>query len=200
MVPPARTIASDAAALAVRHCSIGLPRWAATTVKYSDAPVGYTCEMWQSTSADVPDSVSAPVSASVTAVLSAGMFDHVVAVSSVSHSAPADSSASRRYGAPNRPCSHTLAGSSPSEVPPCCSRRARVSACRLSACAAVPSNTVTARQPPVMVCSLMASVVARLTPVSASSDSRITVGPLPVCVTARKAIAPVPKSGNDHAS
>ena len=46
----------------------------------------------------------------------------------------------------------------------------------------------------------MDSVVARLTPVSASSDSRITVGPVPVWVTARNAAAPVAKSGNDHAS
>ena len=46
----------------------------------------------------------------------------------------------------------------------------------------------------------MLSVVARLTPVSASSDSRITVGPVPVWTTARSASAPVAKSGNDHAS
>ena len=46
----------------------------------------------------------------------------------------------------------------------------------------------------------MLSVVARLTPVSASSESRITVGPVPVCTTARNASAPVAKSGNDHAS
>ncbi len=91
-----RTIASDAAALALRHWSIGLPRWAATTVKYSDAPVGYTCEMWHSTSAGVPDSASDVVSASVTAAFSAATLDQVVAVSSVSHSAPADSSESRR--------------------------------------------------------------------------------------------------------
>ncbi|CNK20531.1 Uncharacterised protein [Mycobacterium tuberculosis] len=46
----------------------------------------------------------------------------------------------------------------------------------------------------------IASVVARLTPVSASSESRTTVGPVPIWVTARKAAAPVAKSGNDHAS
>ena len=72
MVAPVRIIASDAAAFALRHCSIGLPRCPATTVKYSDAPVGYTCEMWHSTSAGVPDSASEVVSASVTAALSAG--------------------------------------------------------------------------------------------------------------------------------
>ena len=33
-----------------------------------------------------------------------------------------------------------------------------------------------------------------------SSDSRITVGPVPVWVTARRAAAPVAKSGNDQAS
>src|ERR1700704_4761970 len=106
MVAPVRTMASDAADLAVRHCSIGLPRWPATTVKYSDAPVGYTWEMWHNTSAGVPVSASAVVSASVTAALSVPRLDQLVAVSSVSHSAPADSSASRRYGAPNLPCSH----------------------------------------------------------------------------------------------
>ena len=47
------------------------------------------------------------------------------------------------------------AGASPSDVPPCASSTARVSACLLSACAAVPSNAVIARQPPVMVCSPM---------------------------------------------
>ena len=128
------------------------------------------------------------------------MLDQFVAVSSVSHRAPADSSESRRYGAPNRPCSQARAGASPSDVPPWASITARVSACRLSVCASVPSNTVMARQPPVMVCSPMLSVVARLTPVSASSDSRMTVGPVPVCVTARRASVPVAKSGNDHAS
>ena len=65
---------------------------------------------------------------------------------------------------------------------------------------AVPSNTVMARQPPVMLDPPMLSVVARFTPVSASSDSRMTVTPVPICVTARKAAAPVAKSGNDHAS
>ena len=124
------------------------PRCAATTVKYSDAPVGYTCEMWHSTRAAVPDSDSAVVSASVTAAFSAAMLDQFVAVSRVSHSAPAASSASRRYGAPNRPCSHARAGASPSDVPPWATSTARVSACRLSVCAAVPSNTVIARQPP----------------------------------------------------
>src|SRR5258705_19031 len=54
MVAPVRTIASDAAAFALRHCSIGLPRCPATTVKYSDAPVGSTCEMWHSPGAAVP--------------------------------------------------------------------------------------------------------------------------------------------------
>src|SRR4029078_10822855 len=98
MVPPVRLIASEAAAFALRHCSIGLPRCPATTVKYSDAPVGYTCEMWHSTSAGVPDSASEVVSASVQAAWSGGKLDHLVAVSSVSHSAPADSSESRRYG------------------------------------------------------------------------------------------------------
>ena len=71
MVAPVRTIASDAAVFALRHCSIGLPRCPATTVKYNDAPVGYTCEMWHSTSAGVPVSASAVVSASVTAAFSA---------------------------------------------------------------------------------------------------------------------------------
>jgi hypothetical protein len=52
----------------------------------------------------------------------------------------------------------------------------------------------------VMLPSPMLSVVARLTPVSASSESRITVGPVPVCTTARSASVPVAKSGNDHAS
>src|SRR5215470_7837144 len=99
MVPPARIIASDAAAFALRHCSIGLPRCPATTVKYSEAPVGYTCEMWHSTSAGVPVSASAVVSASVTADFNAETFDQLVAVSSVSHNAPADNSESRRYGA-----------------------------------------------------------------------------------------------------
>src|SRR4029079_4064103 len=88
MVAPTRIIASDAAALALRHRSIGLPRWAATTVKYSDAPVGYTCEMWHNTNAGVPESASAPVSASVTAALSVARFDQLVAVSRVSHRAP----------------------------------------------------------------------------------------------------------------
>ena len=46
----------------------------------------------------------------MTAALSAGRLDQLVAVSSVSHSAPADSSESRRYGALNRPCSHARAG------------------------------------------------------------------------------------------
>src|SRR5574337_1910495 len=102
MVPPAAMIASEAAALAVRHWVIGLPRWAATTVKYSDAPHAYTCEMWHSTSAGVPVSASAVVSASVTAALTVGMLDQLVAVSRVSHSAPAASNESRRYGAENR--------------------------------------------------------------------------------------------------
>src|SRR5215204_5933928 len=99
MVAPVRTIASDAAALALRHCSIGLPRWPATTVKYSDAPVGYTWEMWHNTSAGVPVSaVSFPqslrscpprdvVRASATAALSAPTLFQLVAVSSVSHKA-----------------------------------------------------------------------------------------------------------------
>src|SRR6476620_5468193 len=112
MVPPVRMIASEAAAFALRHCSIGLPRCPATTVKYSDAPVGYTCEMWHSTSAGVPDSASEVVSASVTAALSAGTFDQLVAVSFFTHSATAESSESRRYGALNRPCSHASAGAS----------------------------------------------------------------------------------------
>ena len=42
--------------------------------------------------------------------------------------------------------------------------------------------------------------VARLTIVSVSSDSRITVGPVPCCSTARSAAAPVAKSGNRNAS
>src|SRR5439155_25103935 len=117
MVAPVRAIASDAAAFALRHCSVGLPRCPATTVKYSDAPVGYTCEMWHSTSAGVPDSASEVVSASVTAALSLDTLDQLVAVSSVSHSAPADSNESRRYGATNRPCSHARAGASASDVP-----------------------------------------------------------------------------------
>ena len=58
MVPPVAMIASQAAFLAAHHCSIGLPRCPATTVKYSDAPVGYTCEMWHITSAGVPDSAN----------------------------------------------------------------------------------------------------------------------------------------------
>ena len=85
MVAPVRIIASDAAVFALRHCSIGLPRCPATTVKYSDAPVGYTCEMWHSTNAGVPVSASAVVSASVTAAFSAEMLDQLVAVSRVSH-------------------------------------------------------------------------------------------------------------------
>src|SRR3569833_1778352 len=105
MVAPVRIMASDAADFALRHCSIGLPRCPASSVKYSDAPVGYTCEMWYSTSAGVPDSASEVVNASVTAALSAGTLDQLGAVSSVSHSAPADSNESRRYGALNRPCS-----------------------------------------------------------------------------------------------
>src|SRR3954453_16368805 len=103
-------MASDAAAFALCHCSTGLPRCPATTVKYSDAPVGYTCEIWHSKSVGVPDSASEAVNASVTAALSAGTFDQLVAVSSVSHRAPAESSESRRYGALNRPCSHARAG------------------------------------------------------------------------------------------
>ena len=63
------------------------------------------------------------VSASVTAAFSAGTLDQLVAVSSVSHNAPADSSESRRYGALKRPCSHAFAGASPSEVPPLASIR-----------------------------------------------------------------------------
>ena len=63
----------------------------------------------------------------------------------------AASSESRRYGAPNRPCSQARAGASPSDVPPWAAISARVSACLLSACASVPSNTVIARQPPVML-------------------------------------------------
>src|SRR3954468_19306808 len=150
MVAPVRIIASDAAVFALRHCSIGLPRCPATTVKYSDAPVGYTCEMWHSTSAGVPVSASAVVSASVTADLTAAMLDQLVAVSNVSHSAPADSSESRRYGALKRPCSHARAGASPSDVPPLAFNSARVSACLLSTCSSEPSKTVMARQPPVM--------------------------------------------------
>ena len=96
IVAPVRIIASDAAVFALCHCSIGLPRWPATTVKYNEAPVGYTCEMWHSTSAGVPDSASDFVRASVTAAFSAGTLDQFVAVSSVSHNAPADSSESRR--------------------------------------------------------------------------------------------------------
>src|SRR5258705_5540978 len=118
MVAPVRIMASDAAVFALRHCSIGLLRCPATTVKYSDAPVGYTCEMWHSTSAGVPDSASEVVSASVTAALSAGTPAQLVAVSRVSHSAPALNSESRRYGAPYRPCSQARAGASPSDVPP----------------------------------------------------------------------------------
>ena len=140
------------------------------------------------------------VSASVTAALSAGTLDQSVAVSSVSHSAPADSSESRRYGAPNRPRSQARAGPSPSDVPPRAASSALVSACRLSTCSLVPSNTVMPRQPPVIWFSPIASVVARLTPVSASSESRMTVGPVAFWVTARRAAAPVAKSGNDHAS
>ena len=44
-------------------------------------------------------------------------------------------------------------GASPSDVPPWATSTARVSACRLSVCSAVPSNTVIARQPPVICCS-----------------------------------------------
>ena len=128
------------------------------------------------------------------------MLDQLVAVSRVSHNAPADSSESRRYGALKRPCSHARAGASPSDVPPWAVITALVSACLLSTCASVPSNTVIARQPPVTVSSPMLSAVARLTPVSASSESRMTVGPVPVWVTARRASAPVAKSGNDQAS
>ncbi len=58
IVAPHRTIAAEAAVFAFCHCSIGFPRCPATTVKYSEAPVGYTCEMWHSTSAGVPDSAS----------------------------------------------------------------------------------------------------------------------------------------------
>ena len=97
--------------------------------------------MWHITSAGVPDSASDVVSASVTAALSAEMLDQSVAVSSVSQSAPAASSESRRYGAANRPCSHAWAGPSPSDVPPWASSSARVSACLLSACSLVPSNS-----------------------------------------------------------
>ena len=46
----------------------------------------------------------------------------------------------------------------------------------------------------------MLCVVARFTPVSTSSDNLMTVGPVPVWVTARSAAVPVAKSGNDHAS
>ena len=92
------------------------------------------------------------------------------------------------------------AGASPSDVPPC----AASSALRLG----VPAlgvllgalETRSPRQPPLIWFSPIASVVARLTPVSASSESRITVGPVPVWATARSAAAPVAKSGNDHAS
>src|SRR6201991_2665029 len=134
MVAPLRIIASDAAVFALRHCSIGLPRCPATTVKYNDAPVGYTCEMWHSTNAGVPVSARAVVNASVTADFTAGTFDQLVAVSRVSHNAPADSSESRRYGALKRPCSQACAGASPSDVPPLAASSARVSACLLSAC------------------------------------------------------------------
>ena len=65
---------------------------------------------------------------------------------------------------------------------------ARVSACLLSTCSSDPSNTVIARQPPVTLFSPMLSVVARLTPVSASSESRSTVGPVPVWATARRRV------------
>src|ERR1700747_2563279 len=89
-------IALQAAVLAARPWSIGFPRWPATTVKYSEAPVAYTCEMWHSTSAGVPDSASAVVSASVTAVFSAGILDQSVGVSSVSQRAPAGRQAARK--------------------------------------------------------------------------------------------------------
>ncbi|CKR33098.1 Uncharacterised protein [Mycobacterium tuberculosis] len=140
------------------------------------------------------------VSASVTAAFSTGVLDHTVAVSRVSQSAPAANRESRRYGAANLPRSQARAGPSPNEVPPRAASNARVSACLLSVCSWVPSNTVIPKQPPVIWVSPIASVVARLTPVSASSESRTTVGPVPVWVMVRSAATPVAKSGNDHAS
>src|SRR5437588_8982880 len=92
--PPVARIASLAAVLADRHCATGSSAAAQATVKYSDAPVGYTCETWHRTTGGVPCAASDSRSAPPTASYSRPTEDQNVTVSSVSTSAPASSSAS----------------------------------------------------------------------------------------------------------
>ena len=156
--------------------------------------------MWHMTSAGVPLSSSEVVIAWVTASRRAGRIAHEPAVSSVSHSAPSSSSASRSTGAPNRPCSHDSAGSAPSERPPAASSTSRVSAAARSTCSGAPWHSTRHRQPSTFSSSPILSVVARLTAVSVSSDRRSTVAPVPRRVASRNAAAPVAKSGKEKAS
>ena len=67
-------------------------------------------------------------------------------------------------------------------------------------CSAVPSKTVMHRQPGGAADSPALSPEERLIEDSISSDSRMTVGPVPVWTTARSAAAPVAKSGKVKAS
>ena len=145
-------------------------------------------------SAMVPESFNEDARASPTAFFNRGTFDQSVAVSRVSHNAPASSSESRSTGALNRPCSQCRAGSSPTLRAPIDSSRSRVSLWRDAVCSGVPSYMVMHMQPGGDFVSPALSPDDRFTEDSISSDSRITVGPVPVCVTARRAATPVGKS------
>ena len=133
----------DAAVLAVRHCSIGLPRCPATTVKYSDAPVGYTWEMWHSTSAGVPDSASA-----VRQRLGHGGLERgdVGPVGGRLERLAQRARRQQRVAQVGRAEPAVLPGAGRVLARAMCRRAAassaRVSACLLSAWASVPSNTV----------------------------------------------------------
>ena len=131
--------------------------------------------MWHSTIGLVPSSARLAVSASVTAALSAGSCDHVVAVSSVSASTPASSRVSRRRGRGEAAALPRAGGLLAARL----RRRAwRSTARRVGAGrpASARSRPRTSRPRGSRACRVTWPPIAALTRVSVSSLSRRTVG------------------------
>src|ERR1019366_2379136 len=89
IVPPPSRIARAAASLTLRHCpSRSSSFWRAINVKYSEAPVSYTCNTWHITRPGAPRASRAAAIARATPSRRLSRLENCVAVSSVSTITP----------------------------------------------------------------------------------------------------------------
>ena len=153
---------------------------APSTVKYSEAPLGYRCEMWQPT--------WKPGSAPRTAAVRAAPGCSRTSRSRASRRrTPRSIRSSRRCGPAKRDFAHACPGEGPSgNAPPRTSRRAAAA----RPCAPCQPHTSRQRPSSSRRPSAPAAASATFSCVSCSSDSRAMSGASPSCSSARSSSAP----------